>query len=101
MNYVLLGIYAQHADMEVVSGGARGADSLAALWARKNGVPFREFPADWDRFGKSAGFRRNREMLDDGPDLVVAFSEDLAASKGTSMMVGLARDAGVPVIVVS
>jgi len=47
---------------EVVCGGARGADECGKLWAESRGLYCRVFPADWDRFGKSAGMRRNAEM---------------------------------------
>ena len=46
----------------VVSGGAQGVDSLAEIYAKKRGMDFKKFPADWGRFGKSAGFIRNKEM---------------------------------------
>lgn len=46
----------------LVHGGARGADSLADRLAHKCGWEVKVFPADWNQFGKSAGYRRNREM---------------------------------------
>jgi|SRR5579875_1509981 len=47
---------------EVVSGCAPGIDKLGERWAGENGKRIKRFPADWDRFGKSAGVRRNEEM---------------------------------------
>ena len=47
---------------EVVCGCARGADTEGRLWAESRGVPVVEFPADWKRLGKSAGYIRNQEM---------------------------------------
>jgi len=47
---------------EVISGGARGIDSLAVRWAQKTNVPFKVFNADWKRYGKVAGPKRNEEM---------------------------------------
>lgn len=47
---------------EIVSGGARGADSLAERYAKENIIPIKIFPAKWDMYGKSAGFIRNAEM---------------------------------------
>jgi hypothetical protein len=86
----------------VICGGARGADRLAARWARSRGVEVVEFVADWDRHGRRAGFVRNRRMLKEGnPDVVFAFTRgSLLLSKGTVMMVGLARGAGVETVVV-
>ncbi len=79
----------------LISGMARGVDTIAANWAYKNGMNVEEYPADWDTFGKAAGFMRNKQMLEEGkPDLVIAFP----GGKGTAMMVKLARDAGVEVV---
>ena len=55
---------------EVVSGTARGVDQLGEQWARNNHVPIRRFPAKWDTFGKSAGYRRNEEMADYADSLI-------------------------------
>ena len=89
----------------VIEGGAKGADECAALWAwsnRVHGVRHEQYKADWDRYGKSAGYIRNQQMLDEGkPDLVVAFvDKPLVQSKGTFNMVHLARLAGVKTVVV-
>lgn len=46
----------------VVTGGARGADQLAEQAARTLGLEVRTFHADWDRYGRSAGYRRNELM---------------------------------------
>ena len=79
---------------ELIHGAARGADSLAAAWAKSRGVPTRAFPADWNKHGKAAGFRRNETMLREGqPDAVIAFP----GGKGTAHMIKLATDAGVRV----
>lgn len=78
----------------IISGGAKGVDSVALDWALINWVPFEEYKADWKTYGKKAGFIRNKQMLDEGkPDLVVAFP----GGKGTKMMVNIARKAGVEV----
>ena len=82
--------------MRVVSGAARGADSLAAKWAQQRGVPCDEYPADWDRHGKSAGYRRNEQMLTEGdPHIVVAFPQ--GESRGTRQMMRIAAEARVAV----
>lgn len=79
---------------QLIHGAARGADSLAAQWAKSRGVPTRAFPADWNRYGKSAGFRRNERMLQEGrPDLVIAFP----GGAGAAHMVKVAAKANTPV----
>lgn len=96
----------------VIEGKARGADTLAWLWATTSNDPsiyHQRVPADWEKLGKAAGVLRNQRMLnmllrlrDDGADvLVVAFHDDIDSSKGTGDMVKRARAAGVEVHVVS
>lgn len=86
----------------VIEGEAPGADTLARRAAEQLGIPVLPFPADWDRYGRGAGPRRNQQMLDDGhPDLVLAFSEDLNSSRGTADMCARARRAGAPVRLIS
>lgn len=78
----------------IISGHAKGADSLAERYAEENHVPCEVFPADWDTYGKKAGPIRNYQMLKEGrPDQVVAF---LAPdSRGTKHMIEIAQKAGV------
>ncbi len=81
----------------LIAGGCRGADTLAVRDARQCGIRFIEYPADWKRFGKSAGPIRNQAMLDlEKPDLVLVFHEDLTKSKGTRDMILRASHAGIP-----
>jgi hypothetical protein len=78
----------------VIHGAASGADTLAGEWARSRGVRERATPAEWDKFGRAAGFWRNQKMLDMEPKLVVAF----AGGKGTEGMKSIARDDDVRVL---
>jgi hypothetical protein len=78
----------------LIHGAARGADSLAGQWAREHSIPEQRFPADWDKYGKSAGYRRNQRMLlESNPDIVIAFP----GGSGTENMKRLARNASVPI----
>jgi hypothetical protein len=82
-------------DITIIHGCATGADSAASDFASTNFCLELGFPADWAKYGKKAGYIRNKQMLDEGqPDLVVAFE----GGKGTTMMIDLARKAGVKVI---
>lgn len=49
-------------DIEIVSGTCRGADLLGEYFAKENNLNIKRFPANWDMYGKSAGFIRNKEM---------------------------------------
>ena len=81
----------------LIAGGCRGADTLAVRAAHQCGIRFVEYSADWQRFGKSAGPRRNQQMLDmENPDLLLVFHEDLARSKGTRDMLHRAIKADIP-----
>lgn len=83
-------------DTVIIEGGARGADRYAKLAAIKCELAFEEYPAQWNKFGKSAGPIRNKQMLTEGkPDLVVAFR--MPNSRGTQNMIDQATEAGVPV----
>lgn len=81
---------------KIITGGARGADSLAHNWAARNRLATEIVYADWDTHGKSAGMIRNRKMLELKPDVVIAFS----GGTGTENMITIARKAGVPVFIV-
>ena len=84
-------------DLVIMHGGARGADTLADGWAVTNWVPVEEYRADWDKYGKGAGFIRNKQMLEQGkPDLVIAFP----GGRGTNNMIELAREANIAVEVI-
>ena len=78
----------------VIHGAARGADQLAGAWAKERQVSCKTYPAQWDRYGKSAGFRRNEQMLSEGnPDLIIAFP----GGNGTAHMMRIARQRGYEV----
>jgi hypothetical protein len=80
----------------IVSGGARGADSLAEQYAKENNIPFVIFKAQWDIFGKSAGIIRNEEM-GRFSDLLIAFWD--GESRGTKHMINFMRGLQKPVYV--
>ncbi|KKN76153.1 hypothetical protein LCGC14_0373480 [marine sediment metagenome] len=79
---------------EIVSGGAKGADALGERYAHEQATNFRRFPADWDRYGKGAGWRRNKEMAEYA-DVLIAFWD--GKSTGTRSMIHLALKHGLEV----
>lgn len=83
----------------LIEGGARGTDSDAHRGAKLNNIPIETYTANWTLYGKAAGYLRNKEMLEKGqPGLIVAFRREAQWSRGTKMMVDLAKTR-VPVIV--
>lgn len=69
---------------EVISGGARGADELGEWYATSNNIPLRIIPADWSRFGRSAGPIRNQRMAEIGEALVTVWD---GSSRGSAHMI--------------
>ena len=65
----------------VVSGGAKGADTMGETWAIANKIPVKIFKPEWEKYGKSAGMRRN-ELIIKECDICIAFWD--GKSKGTN-----------------
>ena len=86
-----------HADVVIVSGGARGADYLGECYAKERGYRVWRFEAEWDRMGRRAGYIRNSTMADHS-DALVAFYDGQSA--GTGSMIELAREQGLAVRVI-
>jgi hypothetical protein len=82
----------------IIVGDARGADTAAYWSARCCNHPVRVFKADWKTHGKKAGIIRNLEMLDEKPDLVIAFWD--GKSRGTNHTITESRKRGIPVEVI-
>lgn len=72
----------------IISGLARGADTLGARYARERGIQVLEFPADWERLGRRAGMVRNLQMLE-AANAVVAFWD--GQSRGTAHTINEAK----------
>lgn len=85
-------------DVTIVSGGARGADTLAIHYAKNKHTKLRIFPAQWDVYGKSAGYRRNEEMqqyIAKFPNrMVICFWDGI--SRGTQHNFGLCEKYNTP-----
>jgi hypothetical protein len=90
-------------EIEIVSGHARGADSLGEKFSNEFGCKLKIFPADWNFFGKSAGIIRNKEMLAyakiDDDSVLIAFWD--GKSRGTKNMIDISKNAGLKVVVVN
>lgn len=81
---------------EIVSGGAKGADSLGERWAREHQVPVKVFLPDWDAHGPAAGPKRNQQMIDyvgkEGGLIAIWVNR----SRGTKDTIFRARKSGLP-----
>src|SRR5688500_4746323 len=74
---------------ELVSGAAKGVDTLAETWALKNSVVIKRYPANWDVYGISAGPIRNRQM-GDYCDVIIAIWD--GKSRGTKNMIDYGKN---------
>jgi YspA, cpYpsA-related SLOG family len=90
----VLQIVAADSGVLIVHGACpTGADALADAWAREHGIPVERHPADWGRYGKAAGPRRNAEMVAAGANACLAFIRN--ESRGASHCAALAEAAGI------
>ena len=87
----------QDEDIVIVSGTANGADKVGESYAVSRGHKLNRFPADWNKFGKSAGYKRNQQMAENA-EALVAFWD--GQSKGTKHMIDLAKAKGLIVRVI-
>lgn len=75
----------------IISGGARGADALGEKYAKEKGLDLQIFPANWDKYGKRAGYLRNKQMAEIA-NACIAFLSSYGENKGTKMMISIARE---------
>ena len=89
--------------IEIVSGGAKGADSLGEQFANTYGLKIKKFIPDWDGLGKRAGFVRNSDMAiyaKQDLELGVLIAYWNKSSKGTKHMIDLARKHGLRLFII-
>lgn len=84
-------VHAKHTINLIIEGGARGADRYARAWAIAHDVACDTEEANWNEYGRAAGFIRNTAMLKSNPDVVIAFP----GGPGTANMMKQAKLAGV------
>jgi len=89
-------LHAAHGISVLIHGDANGADRLSGEWATARGIRVEAHPADWKKHGRAAGPIRNQKMLEEKPELVIAFP----GGRGTADMVRKAKQAGLEVVMV-
>lgn len=77
----------------IVSGGAAGADALGERYAEEHGFAIKKYLPNWEKYGRSAGPRRNREMVERA-DYVICFWD--GKSRGTKSTIDFATEANKP-----
>lgn len=81
-------------DIEIVSGTARGADKFGENYAKQMSIPIKQFKPDWDKFGKSAGMIRNKQMAEYATHLILIWD---GKSKGSANMKREAEKQGLKI----
>lgn len=80
----------------VLSGAARGVDTLGFDWGWANGVPVESYPADWKKHGRAAGPIRNQQMAERADALIAVWDGE---SRGTKDMIRRALSGGLKVYI--
>lgn len=83
---------------EIVSGGARGVDSLAKKLAIQKGIPFVEFLPKYNLYGKAAPIKRNKEIAEYADQVLVFWDEK---SKGTESTINFFKKLGKDVLIIT
>ena len=73
-----------NSDMILVSGGAKGVDSIGEAWAKSHNIQIQQYKPDWKRYGRGAGIVRNKIMIE-ASDYVFIFWDGI--SKGTKSVI--------------
>jgi uncharacterized phage-like protein YoqJ len=82
----------------IISGTATGADQLGEQFAKEMGFKVERYAADWDKWGKSAGYKRNQQMAEVANVAIVFWD---GQSKGSKHMIDIAKNKGLKVRVVN
>ena len=93
IDFCLSNIRKEH-DIVIISGGASGADAIGERYAKENGFKVEKHPADWQRYGRSAGPKRNKQMAIIG-DYVICFWD--GKSNGTKSFIEYAKEFNKPI----
>lgn len=78
-------------EIVIVSGTAKGADTLGEKYAEERGYKIERYPANWDKYGKRAGYLRNKKMAEVSNACIV-FLSSKAENKGSKMMISIATE---------
>ena len=94
----------KYKEIKIVEGECPygGADECARRAANECEVPHAGYPAQWKKYGKAAGPKRNQQMIDEEkPEICIAFHSDIENSKGTKDMITRAKDQGIETYVIT
>ena len=81
---------------KIISGGCRGVDKLGEHYAKEHKIPLEVIEADWAKYGKAAGPKRNQQMAEKADALIAIL---YPRSKGTRSMIKIALKQGLKVFI--
>lgn len=90
----------KYKDYMLINGGCKGIDSYSTQIAKELNIPVKIYYADWKKYGKGAGPIRNREMLKENPEIVIAFHQDINNSKGTLDMLNISKKNNIKTLLI-
>ena len=90
-------LFSKRKPTAILCGEARGADTLGKRYAEANQIPVLSFPADWEQYGRKAGYIRNSAMAEHA-DALIAFWD--GQSRGTRNMIEIAQSMLIPTRVI-
>lgn len=97
LDYYLRDKVRQGYEIIIISGTANGADKLGEKYAMERGYKIERYPADWNKYGKAAGYRRNVQMSQIANACVVFWD---GISPGSKHMIDIATNKGLPLRIV-
>lgn len=93
-----LNIYEEGEDSLVSGGCPKGGDRFCQIFAKEYGIPIKIHYADWEKYGKSAGFKRNTYIAEDADVIIAVASSDRTG--GTEDTIKKAQKMGKKIILV-
>ena len=97
LDYYLRDKVRQGYEIIIISGTANGADKLGEKYAMERGYKIERYPADWNKYGKAAGYRRSVQMAQIANACVVFLD---GRSPGSKHMIDIATNKGLPLRIV-
>jgi len=91
VNMILDDLKSKHDIDLIVSGGAKGVDTFAVDWAKKNKIKYKEFEPEWTKYGKPAGPIRNQKIVDESDEVALFWDGKSPGTASTLKMVEKAK----------
>lgn len=84
-------------NIRIISGGARGADKFAELFAEQYNIELLIYKAEWDKYGRRAGMVRNLDLVKNADIAIIFWDKE---SSGTLNTISLIKEKGIPYLII-